>query len=140
MINTPEYKLAKFLYGVIKPHIPDIFLLQLTEHFNDSLKDIPYFRKDNMVNFDVVSLFTSAPLPETVKLISNYLYDENKNSMPIERKVFRKLMFIATQEIFLFKEKLYKQMDGFTLGNPLGPTLANFFGTFRKNLFRKSRK
>ena len=47
--------------------------------------------------------------------------------MPIERKVCRKLMFIATQGIFMFDEKLYKQIDGVTVGNPLGPTLANFF-------------
>ena len=47
--------------------------------------------------------------------------------MPIERKVFRKLMFIATQGIFMFNGKLYKQIDGITMENPLGPTLANFF-------------
>ena len=28
MISTPEYKLAKFLDGLIKPHIPDRFLLR----------------------------------------------------------------------------------------------------------------
>ena len=46
--------------------------------------------------------------------------------MPIKRKVFRKLMFIATQRIFMFSEKLCEQIDGVTMGNPLGPTLANF--------------
>ena len=61
MINTPEYKLAKFLNGLIKPHIPDRFLLHSTEHFIDSLKDVPYSKKDNMVSFDVISLFTNNP-------------------------------------------------------------------------------
>ena len=127
MINTPEYKLAKFLDGLIKPHIPDRFLLHSIEHFTDSLKDIPYSRKDNVVSFDVISLFTNIPLPETVEIISNYLYEKNQNIMPVERKVFRKLMFIATQGIFMFNEKLYKQINGATMGNPLGPTLDNFF-------------
>ena len=77
MINTPEYKLAKFLDGLIKPHIPDKFLLHSTEHFIDSLKDVPYSKKDNMVSFDVVSLFTNVPLPETIEIIINYLYEEN---------------------------------------------------------------
>ena len=107
MITTPEYNLAKFLDGLIKPHIPDRFLLHSTEHFIDSLKDVPYSRKDNMVSFDVVSLFTNVPLPEAIDIIINYLYEENKNIMPIGRKVFRKLMFMATQGIFMFNEKLY---------------------------------
>ena len=106
MINTPEYKLAKFLDRLIKPHIPDRFLLHSTEHFIDSLKDVPYSKKDSMVSFDVVSLFTNVPLPETIEIIINYLYEENKNIMPIERKVYRKLMFIATQEILMFDGKL----------------------------------
>ena len=55
--------------------------------------------------------------------------------MPIERKVFRKLMFIATQGIFMFNEKLYKQIDGDTMGNPLGPTLANFLKHLEKTFF-----
>ena len=136
MINTPEYKLAKFLDGLIKPHIPDRFLLHSTEHFIDSLKDVPYSKKDNMVSFDVISLFTNVPLPETIEIIVNYLYEKNKNIMPIERKVFRKLMFIATQGIFMFDGKLYKQIDGVTMRNPLGPILANFFlGHLEKALF-----
>ena len=80
-----------------------------------------------MVSFDVASLFTNVPLPETIEIIFNYSYEENKNIMPIERKVFRKLMFISTQGIFMFDGKLYKQIDGATMRNPLGPNLANFF-------------
>ena len=76
MINTPEYKLVKFLDGLIKPHIPDRFLLHSTEHFIDSLKNVPYSRKDNMVSFDVVSLFTNVPLPETIEIISNCLNEK----------------------------------------------------------------
>ena len=75
------------------------------------------------------------PLPQTIPYLSNYLYEKIKNITPIERKVFRKLMFIATQGIFMFDGKLYKQIDGITMGNPLGPTLTNFFRTFRKNSF-----
>ena len=59
--------------------------------------------------------------------------------MPIERKVFQKLMFIATQAIFMFNEKLYKQIDGVAMRNPLGSTLANFFsGHIEKTLFENS--
>ena len=36
----------------------------------------------------------------------------------------------------MFNGKLYKQIVSVTMGNPLDPTLANFFlRTFRKNTF-----
>ena len=36
-------------------------------------------------------------------------------------------MSLATKGLFLQKDTLYKQIDGVTMGCPLGPTLANFF-------------
>ena len=36
-------------------------------------------------------------------------------------------MHLATQEKFLYKYNLYKQIDGVAMGSPLGCTLANFF-------------
>ena len=36
-------------------------------------------------------------------------------------------MHLATQEMFLYKYNLYKQIDGVAMGSPLGCTLANFF-------------
>ena len=36
-------------------------------------------------------------------------------------------MFIATQGLFMYNNKLYKQIEGVTIRSPLGPTLAIFF-------------
>ena len=36
-------------------------------------------------------------------------------------------MHLATQGMFLYNNKLYKQIDGVAIGSPLGCTLANFF-------------
>ena len=38
--------------------------------------------------------------------------------MPIKTKAFRKLMLIATQEIFMFDGKLYKQIEHHEMGLP----------------------
>ena len=42
-------------------------------------------------------------------------------------------MRLATQGLFLYKDTLYKQIDGVTMGCPLGPTLANFFMAHMEN-------
>ena len=38
MVGTPEYKLAKYLDNLIKPHIPDTYLLKSTDDFIERLK------------------------------------------------------------------------------------------------------
>ena len=90
-----------------------------------------------MVSFDVVSLFTNVPLVETIDIIINRLYDENNNnSIPIPKDLFKKLMLLATQGIFMHNERFYKQVEGIIMGNPLGPTMANFFmAHLEENIF-----
>ena len=82
-----------------------------------------------MVSFDVKSLFTNVPLQETIDLISSKIYDKNSNAnhLPIKKKIFKKLLNLATKGTFLYKDKLHQQIDGVSMGSPLGPTIANFF-------------
>ena len=81
-----------------------------------------------MVNFDVVSLFTNVPLTETINLIADYVYAETNDSIPpFTKDIFIKLINLATKGLSLYKEVLYQQIDGVTMGSPLGPTWSNFF-------------
>ena len=81
-----------------------------------------------LVSFDVVSLFTNVPLSETIDLITNRLYvNENANNILLPKEIFRKLMYMTTQGIFMHNGKFYKQLDGISMGSPLGTTLADFF-------------
>jgi len=74
-------------------------------------------------------------LSETIELIIDRLYcDDNPYAVPVAKDVFRKVMFMATQGFFIYKNKLYElrvssctRIDGVTMGSSLGPTLANFF-------------
>jgi len=112
-------------------------LLKSTDDFIDHLIQLPCLVSHNMVSLDVVSLFTNVPLSETIELIINHLYaDDNLNAVPFDKTVFRKLMYMLTQGLFMYKNKLYKQVDGCIMGSPLGPTLANFFlGCLEERLF-----
>ena len=103
-------------------------MLKSTDDFIERLKQFPCNNSYRIVSFDVVSLFTNVPLSETIELIINRLYaDGNPYAIPFDKVVFRKLMFMATQGLFMYKDKLYKQIDGVTMSSCLGPTLANFF-------------
>ena len=135
MVGTSEYKLAKYSDNLIKSHIPDTYLLPFTKNFIERIKEYPCNNKNTIVSFDVVSLFTNLTLAKTIKLVIERLHDNN-NSNPIsfEKSVFHQLIFMAAQGFFMYNDKLYKQIDGVTIGSPLGPTLANFFRVLgRKN-------
>ena len=81
MINTPEYKLAKFLDNIIQPHIPHKYMLQSTGDFINELHSYEFSSGQKLVSFHVVSLFTNVPLEETIKLIADELFSEKKTQI-----------------------------------------------------------
>ena len=137
MLGTPEYNLAKYLDQLIKPYIPDTYFLRSTDDFIERLKHFSINSHNIVVSFDVVSLFTNVPLAKTIELIIDRLYSEdNPVSMPVTADIFRKLMFLTTQGLFMYENKLYKQTNGVTMGRLLGPTLANcFLDCIKQKLF-----
>ena len=50
------------------------------------------------------------------------------------------LMHLATECMFLFKDEVYKQVDGIGMGSPLGCTVANFFLGHLETLIFKDQK
>ena len=127
MIKTPQYGLARYLDAVIKPVIPPNFMLSSTAEFLSKINDIS-FQNVKLVSYDVESLFTNVPLSEVIDIACDYVYAHDSPSKPsFERKHFKKLLQIATSGEFLYRDKLFKQIDGVAMGSPLGPTLANLF-------------
>ena len=41
-INTPEYILAKFLDSIIKPHVPNSYMVESTDDFLTKVKDFDF--------------------------------------------------------------------------------------------------
>ena len=92
-----------------------------------------------MVSFDVKSLFTSVPLPYTIKLILDELYPKcqstinnpSKNcvcSMCHRRSDFHKLLCAATSDVqFIFNGNTHIQHNGVAMGAPLAPVIADIF-------------
>ena len=127
MINTPQYGLAKYLDKVIKPNIPSSKMLNSTNEFISKVNDID-LAHSQLVSYDVQNLFTNVPLEEIIDIACDYVYSDQSSTRPnYERKHFKKLLKLATSGEFLYKDRLFKQVDGVSMGSPLGPTLANLF-------------
>ena len=128
MIDSPEYELAKFMYSLIKLLVPNKCILRSTDDFLMKLNNSNISSDDILVSFDVVSLFTNIPLNETINIIADYVFSDEIIQKPLmEKHIFVKLLRLACEGLFFYKDCLYKQIDGVTMRSPLGPTLANFF-------------
>ena len=102
--------------------------------FSETIQQLK-FDSDNVYLFfcDVTSLFTNVSLTDIIKLCSITLYEDSRTLTvhPIPQVVFVELMEYATCFVeFSFNNKMYRQIDGISMGLPLGPALANVFVGF----------
>ena len=81
-------------------------MLKATGDFINKLHSYEFSSGQKLVSFNLVSLFTNVPLEETIKLIADELFSEKKNSNQplIKKEIFIKLLRLATQGQFLYKD------------------------------------
>ena len=125
-INTPSYKIAKFLTPLLSKLTKNEFVSK------DSFEFARVIRNQNpdlfMASFDIDSLFTNLPLDETIDISVKKLFGRKKKYEGFTREQFKKLLILAVKNsCFLFNGTYYEQVDGVAMGSPLGPTLANIF-------------
>ena len=125
-INTPSYKIAKFLTPLLSNLTKNEFVSK------DSFEFARVVRNQNpalyMASFDIDSLFTNVPLDETIDICVKKLYGRKKKYEGFTKEQFKKLLTLAVKNsCFLFNGEYYEQVDGVAMGSPLGPTLANIF-------------
>ena len=127
MIRTAEYNLARYLVKIINDVMPTTYMLCSTGSFVNQISSFDFQPSHVLVSYDVVSLFTNIPLNETIDIVCNYVYQQH-SPPKYSKETLQKLLQIATGGYFLHRGKLCCQIDGVTMGSPLGPTLANFLG------------
>ena len=129
VIETPSYKLAKFLL----PKLSSITFNKFTtkDSFPFAEEIVHQDGKLFMGSHDVDSLFTNIPPKETINICTNLLYNNFDVIEGINKSEFENLVSLATQELcFMFNDIPYKQNDSAVMGLPLGPTMTNVFLSF----------
>ena len=85
--------------------------------------------KEELVLFDVTSLFTRVPAMEALRLLANKLYS-NDNLIdvrpPIRKTVFFQIGKLALNNVVMLTNDVYYiQKEGVAMGSPLSSLLAN---------------
>ena len=125
-INTPSYKLAKFLVSLLTPLTSNGFTIKDSFSFAEEVSsfDCAHY----MTSFDTESLFRNIPLEETINIFVDKLFKNNTEVNDLTKESFRSLVELDTLDyFFIFHSKYYTQKDGVAMGSPLGPTPANVF-------------
>ena len=129
-VGTSTYQLSKYVAEVIKPAASNIHGTDPNDTFQflQEIKGLDLSRY-YMVSYDVCSLFTNIPLAETIQICLDRLYrSDNLVSPSLPEHVLRNLLELCVKDnIFVFQNKVYYQIDGVAMGNSLGPILANIF-------------
>ena len=72
-----------------------------------------------MGSFDIKSLFTNIPLPETLNFCVQNLYRNQTHVANLTKNSFCSLLKITIFEsFFIFDRKFYEQCDGVAMGSP----------------------
>ena len=129
-VGTYNYKLAKFLVEILSPLVRDNeHILKGTFDYVNKVSHLSTIIDKAMLSFDVESLFTNIPTLEKIDIILRLVYKGNKKyHHGLLKEELKKLLIICTQEShFQFNNEFFDQVDGISMGSPLGPLFANIF-------------
>jgi hypothetical protein len=83
--------------------------------------------RDILAGFDVISLFTLAPIEKALRLLSRHFLEA----------ILRLFRHVLTSSFFSFNGHFYEQTDGVGIGSPLSPVIPISWSTLKKWLWRR---
>ena len=85
---------------------------------------------EQTVSHDVVNLFTKTPVDPTLKIVRKRLEADKtlkKRTQLTVDNIMELLTFCTKNTYFKFNGKIYKQTEGFAMGDPLSALMSNMF-------------
>ena len=97
-----------------------------SKSISESLKDIHLAEDEELISFDVSSLYTNVPVEEAINHCAELLYSGRYETPPISKDTFIELTTLCSCNVLLLtNDGYYRQSDGLAMGSPPAPNLAN---------------
>ena len=128
-IGTHTYNASKIIAKYLTPLSKNDYVIDNTLTFPSLIRECHKGDDDEVVSYDVKSLFTSIPLNETIEYIIHEIYN-NKMIEPFCKKklIFKNLLIWLTKDcLFSANSSLYKQIDGCPMGGPISVVMSGIF-------------
>ena len=106
--------------------VPECKINSSTKEVCDKISKVKLENDEELVSFDVSSLYTNVPLIESIETCADLLFRDNMKKIPVKKSVFIELAKIASCDVVMSThDGYYKQIDGLAMGSPPAPHLAN---------------
>ena len=122
-LQTPTYKLAKYLVPILEPLTKNKYTVK--DSFNFATETVEQDLSNFMGSLDIDSLFTNIPLEETIGICPNNLFNNSNIVHGLKKSEFKDLLSVTNKESYFIFNILYKQIDIVAMESPLRPSLAN---------------
>ena len=139
-VNAPTQKVAKTLNNLFRSltNFKPLYSVINSMDFISKVKNTPIPHNATLASFDVTSLFTNIPIPETIEIIKDILH-QNKINPAISTELLSSFKLCVSQNYFKFNNKFYSQSQGVPMGSPLSPLLAEIFMNYFETQFLHSK-
>ena len=123
MPGSVYYNIAKQVASWLS-HVPECQINCSTKEVCDTLSTVKLEDDEELISFDVVSLYTNVPVIESINVCADLLF--NKFTLPIDKDTFIVLAKIASCNVLMLThDGYYTQIEGLAMGSPPAPHLAN---------------
>ncbi|CAB4026981.1 Hypothetical predicted protein [Paramuricea clavata] len=120
-IGSPNYQVSKHLASVLKHLYEGDHAVRNSKDFVDFVMTQTVEPDEQIVSFDVTSLFTSIPVDLALKIVKEELENteiwKEHTKLTIEQ-IYSLLAFVLKNSFFVFNGKHYHQISGCAMGSP----------------------
>ena len=124
MPGSAYHKIAKKVAWWLS-RVPECTIQTSTKKVADSLKDIVLSEDEELISFDVTSLYTNVPVIESIEYCADLLF-KTVHMQFLDKETFITLAKLSCcNVVFSTHNGYYTQKDGLAMGSPPAPHLAN---------------
>ncbi|XP_075163049.1 uncharacterized protein LOC142235673 [Haematobia irritans] len=125
-MNVPCYNLSKYIGDILRQLVSKKLNVKNSLELKQNLQNIHLNDDEILVSFDVISLFTNIPVHTAIRLIMQN-WERIKNFTQIPKNTFHNILEFCLMDnnYFVYENKIYNQVFGMPMGNPLSPTIAD---------------
>ena len=126
-INSPNYQVSKYLANVLKHLRSNQYSVNNSSEFKKFIQSQTVQPDEEIVSFDVISLFTSIPVKLALQVVDSKLRSDDKwqdNTNLTHGQLMSLLKFVLNNSYFVFEETHYHQIFGCAMGSPVSAVIA----------------